>query len=976
MATQSAEIFAKIPSQLAITDIHCFEIGKKIRRWERLCPHLDITEAEEEVLAEDFHGDYEKQKQEMLRLWKSKMGSQATYCRLIDILCKQGEIELAEQVQKLVMCKEANFRNSVLEAFHTTLKDNYDHLTFNPFRSILSPTSYIPLTLRDITTERLMTTRKGAEDSNNQHLTMSNILSSLDSAGRTVILIEGVAGSGTTLLEHTCHQWAAGELGSQISLLVYVPLQHPHFHNAGQLADILPHSDRHQRQVIASAIAETGGRGVCFLLDSWDEAPIVTGSFIYELVIGTPGISLPYASIVISSRHEGSGALYNKRMLSRILEINRIFISPEVVQQSLSKQRNAEYVVKKIKSSRTIQGLCDLPVNFCILLFLLCYRIDDLPETFTDLFHCFILILFRRHLQKVGKSVTILKSFKDLPKEVLSRFKAICRLAFHCITTESTSVSQEELQEHGIDSRFNFGILRTDQRLVLYGLEQRFSFLHLTIEEFLAAIYISELDAQVQAAEIIKIYQSKSPVSMVILFYAGLTKLEAADTIITTLSKVTMLPLYPIAFWERSRLNNLPNWNPCMDERRQLLALFHCLHEARATELIIKCFKLPKDDLSTLLLYGPFAIHLTFDLLHLEPSDCLCIGWCLPYLRKEWNCYVHLHQCYIGDLGVELLLQNSLNHELPVHDVQSQQRYVPCFTEMGITNNRWYALEYFQNYLDLIVLHIRSVALFQSNKCLSFDLEWNCLTHSSMTTISKALSTLSNITHIDLRHNFHHSTSDIPCTMRLLIEGLSRNTSCRELHLPNYITEKHVYELLLLIAFCPYISSLALKDCKLRFAIPLLAKAFRYSKTLKILDFTACDIHDEELAALGNDLGSNVKLDYIKITCNFFSLSALQLFIRAIYTSHLSVVFVDEQFISGIFDCVRTVNRCRYARHTLYSTSDCPLIVTDQWDVLLDSEKAHFQFVEQSDGTYRINFLTVRLLMVIPKSMSSIFLEP
>ena len=135
-------------------------------------------------------------------------------------------------------------------------------------------------------------------------------LNSLFSVGdqnttRRVVLVEGVAGSGkSTLCWYACREWTAGRLCKDIKLLIHASLSVNEICCAMELADLIPHRSMEMRQAVAKAIAEEGGKGTCFLLDSCDEAPRLSrDSFLFRFIAGAEGkLFLSCTSIILMSR--------------------------------------------------------------------------------------------------------------------------------------------------------------------------------------------------------------------------------------------------------------------------------------------------------------------------------------------------------------------------------------------------------------------------------------------------------------------------------------------------------------------------------------------------------------------------------------------------------------------------------------------------------------------------------------------------
>ena len=88
--------------QQVVTDRHLHEIACKVKYWEELAPYLNLTEAEQVEIKQDYSSSYKQQKARCLRRWKEKYGPQATYQQLIDAAKDSGKAELACFITELL----------------------------------------------------------------------------------------------------------------------------------------------------------------------------------------------------------------------------------------------------------------------------------------------------------------------------------------------------------------------------------------------------------------------------------------------------------------------------------------------------------------------------------------------------------------------------------------------------------------------------------------------------------------------------------------------------------------------------------------------------------------------------------------------------------------------------------------------------------------------------------------------------------
>ena len=220
---------------------------------------------------------------------------------------------------------------------------------------------------------------------------------------KKTILIEGIARSGkTTLMWHACREWAAGRLFPEVNILICLSLDDPSLHSAKSLADLIPHESSEMREAVANEIARLSSKGVCFLIDAWDEAPSSVqrkGSYVHRLISGS---SLPHCNILITSRPIAAGLLYpllTARVVVGGFDRARIaqFADVNLGNSSVAKKE----LIKAFQINPHLLGFCNLPINAAIVLYLFQLRTpcSKLPSTQTGLFYALVLNLLLRHMQ-------------------------------------------------------------------------------------------------------------------------------------------------------------------------------------------------------------------------------------------------------------------------------------------------------------------------------------------------------------------------------------------------------------------------------------------------------------------------------------------------------------------------------------------------------------------------------------------------
>jgi hypothetical protein len=617
------------------------------------------------------------QKREALQIWKEKNGREATYRRLIVIFCSQGRVDLAEKVKYLLVTSESQLparsstllpthNQNVIDIFHDHLCEWYSSLQ-HP--SILqwpdsSNECYVKLELLDSPLKGNF--EEHVQSDKYKCISLESIFTiGNPKAKRKVILIEGVAGAGkTTLSWYVFQEWAAGRLFKDIKLLIRVSLSDRVFHSASKLDDLIPHSDPEMRTNVAKAIAKNLGKGVCFLLEGCDEAPPSLWhrqSFLYRFVAGTGGRSmLPASHIILTSRPGIPTQLAN--CLTGKVVIKGFDLLEYVGALHLE---NEKQLLEVLKMRPELHNLCHLPLNAVILVYLHKFS-DTLPSTRTGLFYLFVEHFLLRHMQTRTTAYCEISSIDNfpegLPSDILQSFTALSKLAYQSILERKRVIDQKLLVEFGFSSIDNaFGFLQVHQRLTMHGIHKQYTFIHLSLEEYLAAFHITQMDRRKQITAVNKIFD-QNPLSPVLTFYAGLTGLkvdEVRDLLLKILSESIELDVDDVVKkLGLSDPDSIHKVNPASDPRRHMLALMNCMYEAQNPTLFAHV-KVPTFD-PQLAEMGMeiFPIRLLGMLLY--PTDCLSIGSFIRNIMSQIHAYnvsymVDLSFCLLGDMEIKAL---------------------------------------------------------------------------------------------------------------------------------------------------------------------------------------------------------------------------------------------------------------------------------------------------------------------------------
>ena len=286
---------------------------------------------------------------------------------------------------------------------------------------------------------------------------------------------------------------------------------------------------------LSRAINRNLGRGVLFILDGFDELPphlrqsdFLTNLLSHNLECSAP---LPYCDVVMTSRSIVTSEIYHK-VRTGVTNVEVLGFTQKQIEEYaghfFTDQGRLDLLgkfIRKIDSVPQIRGLCSIPVVLSIICQVFIYK-GDLPPTLTQIYNGYLCV----KVLKYSENLSELNSILDLSKHY--DIYKLGGIAYNCIQKQKVVFDSSELQ--GLGERFSdrkrgCGVLtarpiRCNPKSKKSATES-FFFIHLTVQEFLAAVYVSLLTADSQC-EIWARYLGEPHMAQVWRFYCGLTKLQ------------------------------------------------------------------------------------------------------------------------------------------------------------------------------------------------------------------------------------------------------------------------------------------------------------------------------------------------------------------------------------------------------------------------------------------------------------------
>ncbi|XP_072547804.1 NACHT, LRR and PYD domains-containing protein 3-like [Salminus brasiliensis] len=319
-----------------------------------------------------------------------------------------------------------------------------------------------------------------------------------------IVLTKGVAGIGKTVsVQKFILDWAEGKANQDVHFIFPLPFREINLMRDQKysLNDLLQHFIM---KGIDASLSRITNHSLVFILDGLDECrlpldfpnneslwdPTKETSVDILLTNLIKGNLLPSAKIWITSRPAAAG-LIPSDCVDRITEV-RGFDEPqkeEYFRKRISDQSLASRIITHLKSLRSLYIMCHIPV-FCWIAATVLERMvedcgwDKIPRSLTQMYTYFLITQIHTKREKYSES-------KVTDKEMIAK---LGKLAFEQLQKGNLIFYEEDLRECGIDVREAsvYSGVFTQIFREEFGLFQKkvFSFVHLSIQEHLAALYV------------------------------------------------------------------------------------------------------------------------------------------------------------------------------------------------------------------------------------------------------------------------------------------------------------------------------------------------------------------------------------------------------------------------------------------------------------------------------------------------------
>ena len=483
-----------------------------------------------------------------------------------------------------------------------------------------------------------------------EKIDIQDVLKHNDDNSPIKVVVDGPPGVGkTTLCQKLCNMWAKNELKkSSFDLVLLISLRDEEASSAENIYDLVSlfHGSKRMCVAVSDGIIETDGKDMLLIFDGWDEfkGRDQNRSFILDIIQGR---QLHKCNVLVTSRTYASAKLLQLQSVNRHVEVLG-FEEEEIfsyVRNALTEE-NVEQLIEELEIREDVLSLCYIP--FVCSMLVRVYQLSGfiLPNTLTKFYKKYVLYAVKRSMKKQELDPDTVESLEELQEDQKRAFDELCCCAYEKLKTQNTTFNRNEILKlsHSLKCE-HFGLMNC------YKIADttKHQFLHLTIQEFLAAWWITHHDDQKM---LFREHFQDTHFRMTLRFVAGLTELKD-DSYQEYFSKEVDLqcirkPLFGFESHQYSMFHQNPQLL-CVGKYGVLskYPLLEPFYDTDTIQLLHLIYESENKVLCQIFVSSIKNTSLCVDRVHSSQFDLLCLSFLLKNSKITWN---YLHHSYFHNM--------------------------------------------------------------------------------------------------------------------------------------------------------------------------------------------------------------------------------------------------------------------------------------------------------------------------------------
>ena len=309
------------------------------------------------------------------------------------------------------------------------------------------------------------------------------------------VVASGGAGCGKSVCftRKAPYEWAFGRLWQQFALLFCLELRDRSVWQAKTLADLLRLAELHlSARELEEAVQFITNHPdkVVIVCDGLDEGSVDESSLLWRLLQGKcAGVPCSLHFVVTTRPCSAAGEL-SQSISHRGVEV--VGFTKEDVASFARKYLGTEVsrrLLFLLDQQPFIAGMMHSPL-FCLLICDLFQEEQQLPSRKTETFEKIAVALLRRHAKTHGLDMTF-QGWSDVPVSLREMVIGLGKVAFEGLKRKQLYFTDVELTKAAmLAAALELGLL-TKSESTSFAHRDRYTFSHLTLQEFVAALYVS-----------------------------------------------------------------------------------------------------------------------------------------------------------------------------------------------------------------------------------------------------------------------------------------------------------------------------------------------------------------------------------------------------------------------------------------------------------------------------------------------------